>query len=121
MNDQDIVTEKTKLEEKLAKSRGPKAAQEFVAELEGLTKEQLEKRLLDYAKTAQGIINTRNSDKVLADLAAEVAGHRRGYTEQLNGNKDLTRLVSLIISEKFGDELMDLKVSEEDAEESSED
>lgn len=107
MSEQDLITEREKLEKKLEKARGPKAAQAFVAELVSLDKSALDKRLLDYAKTEQGIINTRNADEILADLKAKATEEGRKYREQLAGNKLLRRLTSLIISEKFGDVLMD--------------
>jgi len=109
-----LATEKTKLEEKFVKEMGHEAAAKLVSDHEGMTKEQLEARMLELAKTRQGIINTRNSDEVLSDLKAEVSQHSKKYTNQLKGNDNLTRFAALVMSEKFGDELMDLQVPEEE-------
>lgn len=104
-----LQTEKTKLEEKLVKERGIDAAQKFVAELEQMSKEQLEEKLLEYSKTGQGLINTKKADADLQLLQDKVREANRGHNEGIRRNKDHVRLVSLIISEKFGDELMDVK------------
>lgn len=101
--------ERTKLTKKLARRIGPGEASEMIADLESESQEELEQRLLDLAKTQQGIVNTRNADQELSKLAEEVSYRRREYTTQLSANKDLQRLVSLVISERFGDALMDLK------------
>lgn len=118
MSDIMNVLEKEKLEKKLARRMGPSKAMEFVAELERMDKRELEGKLLGYAKHAQAIQNTKNADKALQDARDLVSGLSAPYREQLTANKELQRLVSLLISEKFGDEDMDLKVSQDDAEES---
>lgn len=103
--------EKTKLEKKLAGRIGDNAAAEQIISLERLTKDQLDEQLLDLSKTHQGIINTRNADNELAQTKAKATELGRPYREQISANKELQRLVSLIISDKFGDELMDIKVT----------
>lgn len=109
MSAQNMAIEKSKLEDKLAKERGPQKAMEIVAELESMDKEALEAKLLEYSKTGQGLINTKNADVVLQDLKDKIREQSRTHNEGIRRNKDHIRLVSLIISEKFGDELMDLK------------
>lgn len=104
-----LEKEKTKLEKKLEKERGKSAAREYITELENMTKEQLEQKLLDYSKTAQGLINTKNADEELQTLKDRKAALERDHNTGIRRNKEHQRLVSLIISEKFGDELMDLK------------
>lgn len=113
--------EKTKLEKKLARRTSVREAQEYSQKLENETKEQLEERLLELSKTQQGIINTRNADQELANLKAKVSFQNGEYNRQLTANKELQRLVSLVISDRFGDELMDRKVEADDEGESSED
>lgn len=104
-----LQTEKTKLEEKLEKERGYDEARKIIADLESMTKEQLEDKLLEYSKTAQGLINTKNSDEKLIALQAQVREANKIHNDGIRRNKDHQRLVSLIISEKYGDELMDVK------------
>lgn len=113
--------EKTKLEKKLARRTSVREAQEYTNKLENETKEQLEERLLELSKTQQGIINTRNADQELANLKAKVSFQNGEYNRQLTANKELQRLVSLVISDRFGDELMDRKVEADDEGDSSED
>ena len=112
-----LATEKQKLEEKFVKEMGHEAAAKFVSDHEGMTKEQLEARMLELAKTRQGIINTKNSDEVLSDLKAQVRSHGKKYSDQLKGNDNLTRFAALLMSEKFGDKLMDLQTPAEDEDE----
>lgn len=109
--------EKTKLEKKLARRTSKGQAEKYVAELESMTKEQLEERLLELSKTNQGIINTRNADAELQRLKDQVSMQNGEYNRQLTANKELQRLVSLVISDRFGDELMDRKVEAEEASE----
>lgn len=104
-----LEKEKTKLEKKLEKERGKTAAREYIAELENMTKEQLEDKLLEYSKTAQGLINTKNADEELQSLKDRKAALERDHNTGIRRNKEHQRLVSLIISEKFGDELMDIR------------
>jgi hypothetical protein len=107
-------TEKAKLESKLAAERGKSAAEEYVAELESSTKEQLENRLLDLSKTGQGLINTKNSDSELVAAQEKSRELSRTHNTSIRRNKDHQRLVSLIISDKFGDELMDVREKSEE-------
>lgn len=109
--------EKMKLEQKLEKERGEKVAREFVAELERMDKPALEAKLLEYSKTAQGLINTKNADETLASLKAQVSEQSKTHNDGIKRNKDHQRLVSIIISEKYGDQLMDLKETKETSEE----
>ena len=107
-----LETEKTKLERKLIKERGQEAAASYIADLEHSDKETLEARLLELSKTGQGLINTRNADKELNLLKEKVRAASAPHNENIRRNKDHQRLVSLIISEKFGDKLMDLSKSD---------
>lgn len=109
-----LATEKTKLEQKFENRIGIEASQKMVADLGAMTKAELENQMLALAKTHQGIINTRNSDEILSDLKAQAKEHNRTYTEQLSANKDLIRYVSLLVSDKFGDELMDRTVEKDE-------
>jgi hypothetical protein len=111
------ATEKTKLETKFEKSMGHEAAAKMVSDHEAMSKEQLEERMLDLAKTHQGIINTRNADETLSDLKAQVSSQSKTYNDQLKANADLVRFVALVISDKFGDDLMDLKTQPESEDE----
>lgn len=117
MSNQDMSTERTKLERKLIRERGLDEADKYISELDRLNKEELETRLLDLSKTGQGLINTKNADEELQNLRAKVSEMSRVHNDSIRRNKDHQRLVSIIISERFGDELMDLKVESEDAEE----
>jgi hypothetical protein len=108
-----FATEKTKLETKFEKKMGHEAYAKMVTEHEAMSKEQLEARMLELAKTHQGIINTRNSDVELEDAKQEVQRHAQPYKDQIKANQDLVRYVSLVMSEKFGDKLMDLQKAEE--------
>lgn len=123
MSNPSLTTEKEKLEKKLAKERGLTKALEHVAELENSTKEQLEERLLDLSKTGQGLINTKNADATLKRLKDQVREQSALHNENIRRNKEHQRLVSIIISDKFGDELMDVKDKSEanDEDEGSED
>jgi hypothetical protein len=111
-----LQTEKTKLEEKLVKERGLDEAQEYIAQLTRSTKEALEERLLDLSKTGQGLINTKNADSELQLLKDKVRELSRDHNENIRRNKDHQRLVSLIISEQFGDDLMDIREKASDQE-----
>jgi hypothetical protein len=106
-----LKTEREKLESKFIKEMGDSPAADFIKKHAHMTKEELEARVLDLAKTHQGILNTRNADTDLSKRREEVRDLSKGYNEQLRGNKNLTRYVSLLISENFGDELMDLQTS----------
>jgi hypothetical protein len=108
-----LQTEKTKLEEKFEKRLGIGAARELVKVLEQMTKPALEARLLALAKANQGIINTKNSDEKLEELKYQKSVAEAPYREQVQANKELTRFVSLLISDKFGDEAMDIKKVEQ--------
>jgi hypothetical protein len=108
-----LEKEKTKLEKKLAKERGKREAEEYIAELESMDKEALEKKLLEYSKTGQGLINTKNADTELQSLKDRIRDQNRLHNEGIRRNKDHQRLISLIISDKFGDELMDVKEASE--------
>lgn len=121
MSEISLKTEKTKLEDKLIKERGEKAAMKYVAELEHKTKEELEEVLLDLSKTGQGLINTKNADHELQGLKDKVREQSRTHNEGIRRNKDHQRLVSLIISDRFGDELMDVRKPADVEEESAED
>lgn len=110
----DMLTEKTKLEKKLKSRLGDDAAMKLVSDHEAMSKEQLDARLLELSKTQQGIINTKNADTVLADLKEQVKEQSKTHNDQLRANKELTRFVSLVISEKYGDKLMDLQTQDQE-------
>jgi hypothetical protein len=110
----DMLTEKAKLEKKFKSRLGESNALELVAKHESMSKEQLEERMLELAKTGQGIINTKNADKELNDLKDQVREQSKTHNDQLRANKELTRFVSLLISEKYGDKLMDLQTEDEE-------
>ena len=109
MADLSLETEKTKLERKLKKERGAEEAEKVMSELERCSKEELEARLLDLSKTGQGLINIKKADTALQALKDQVTEGNRVHNENIRRNKDHQRLVSLVISEKFGDDLMDVK------------
>ena len=109
MAEVSLETEKTKLERKIRKERGADEAEKYVSELENSTKEQLEERLLELSKTGQGLINTKKADEKLQNLKDQLREANATHNENIRRNKDHQRLVSLVISEKFGDDLMDVK------------
>jgi len=109
MSELTLEKEKTKLEKKLEKERGKQAARELIAELEQMSKEQLEEKLLEYTKTGQGLINTKKADKDLELLQSKLREANKTHNDGIRRNKDHQRLISLIISEKYGDELMDVR------------
>lgn len=108
-----LQTERTDLETKFLKQMGERDFQTFQNKVDGCSKEELETMLLDYAKTLQGIINTKKRDKELERLRVEKNAIQSLYTAQMTGNKDLTRYVALTISDKYGDQLMDEQVPSE--------
>ncbi len=104
-----LETEKAKLEKKLRKERGAEEADKHISELERCSKEELENRLLELSKTGQGLINTKKADVKLQELKDQLREANATHNENIRRNKDHQRLVSLVISEKFGDDLMDVK------------
>lgn len=116
MSNLSLETEKTKLERKLRKERGADESAEYIQKLEQSSKEELEGRLLELSKTGQGLINTKNADIDLRNLKAQASERSRMHNESIRRNKEHQRYVSLIISDKFGDELMDVQTPQEDQE-----
>lgn len=92
-----------KLREEVEKTKIERALndEEYVAELEGMSKVELEQKLLGLAKHEQEIISTKNNDDELnaAKRKASVLGSP--YREQLKFNKLKARLVNLILKEKY--------------------
>lgn len=109
MSEISLEKEKTKLEKKLIKERGKKEAMEYVVKLEHSSREELDERLLELSKTAQGLINTKNADTTLKNLKDQVSERNRLHNDNIRRNKEHQRFVSLVISERFGDELMDVR------------
>jgi hypothetical protein len=72
----------------------------LASELRGLTKKELEFKLLELAKHAQEIVTTRNSDEELTDAKNVVKELSAPYNDQLKGNKLMSRFIHLLVKEK---------------------
>ncbi len=72
----------------------------LASELRGLTKKELEFKLLELAKHAQEIVTTRNDDEALTCAKNVVKDLNAPYNDQLKGNKLMARFIHLLVKEK---------------------
>lgn len=102
-------TERTKLETWLKKNTDSIGFKELTDLVNLGDKKQLEVKMLELAKTIQGVNNTEAKDAKLKQLSDQVKAGKALYKEQRAGAEKRTRLIALAISERFGDVLMDPK------------
>jgi hypothetical protein len=90
MNENEL----TKLEEKLEPS--------FTSEIRCLTKEQLEKRLLELAKNREEITTSRKEDEKLNEAKEQVKYLNEPYKDAMGVVQKKSRFIALILTEKEG-------------------
>lgn len=93
-DDQEL--ELTKLEKYLIRQ----GREDLVRSMKNATIEEMENKLLAYAKHAQEITNTKNRDEELIEARRKVSTLNAPYSEQLRMNKKLARYVSLILKDE---------------------
>lgn len=77
--------------------------QDWIKEMRVAEKDQLEFKLLNLAKHAQEITNTKNRDEELLKAKKHKSSLEAPYREQTKYNKKLSRFVSLLLIEEEGD------------------
>lgn len=106
-------TERTKLEDYLAKHSESSSFKQFTDLLNLGSKEALDAKMLETAKYQQGLKNLKDADKKLQEAKAVVAQCNANHKEDKLATEKRLRLIGLVISERFGDKIMDLKPSGE--------
>ena len=101
---EDQETELTKLEKFLKKE----GRNDLIQGLKGATLDEMNAKLLGYAKHAQEIIDTKNRDEELKNARQRVKVLNEPYREQLNMNKKLARYTALVIKDEEGRNGMDV-------------
>jgi tRNA A22 N-methylase len=72
-------------------------------------KAKLNEKMLDLAKYQQGLENLKNIDTKLQEAKAVVASCNANHKIDKLATQKRLRLVALLISERFGDPIMDMK------------
>lgn len=88
MNENELV----KLEEKLGAS--------FASEIRCLTKEQLEKRLLELAKNREEIVTSKKEDEKLNDAKEQVKYLNEPYKDAMKVVQEKSRFIALVLKDK---------------------
>lgn len=91
--------EEKSVREKMLKSDG---GEEFVGEVEGLSVEQLEKRLSDLAKGLEANARAKKDDEGLEDARAEVRKLSGPYNDTAKAVRLRTKFVIELIGQKGG-------------------
>ena len=106
-------TERGKIEEFLRKETDDVGFQQLTELLNLGSKEDLEAKMLETAKYQQGLKNLKDADQKLAEAKALVAERNSHHKLDAKVTEKRLRLIGLVISERFGDKIMDLKPSGE--------
>ncbi len=94
--------EKTKAEDKLC-DKVEKKYETFVETTEGLTKEQLDVRLLKYSKYAEETKMAKANDEQLNEAKEIVSSLSAPYSEALGALKDKMAYINLLLKYEHGD------------------
>ena len=90
------MSEITRIERKLANDHG----ENYTSELRGLSKQDLEYKLLQLANHREEITTTKNNDQELQFIKEKVKELNAPYSEQLRENNRKSRFIHLLLKEK---------------------